>query len=153
MLLYFKSYEDLEQATDILNTNNIAIKEQYFPHDIESTHHNSVRFKYSILAICIGIVAFTLMFGFQLWVMNVGFDLNYGGTPNNFIPAFIPVAFEVMTLSIVLTLLFVFIFSYKGTKHAKHTLYILEIQLNTKSREIIESLLQNSNIKVFEIQN
>jgi Protein of unknown function (DUF3341) len=109
----FAREADLLRAAELVNQQGWRIVDIYTPYPV----HDAARLmglgrsRLPYAAFAFGAVGVGLAFWFQFWVSALDWPINVGGRPWNSLPAFVPVAFEMMVLfaglGVVLTWLLV----------------------------------------------
>jgi hypothetical protein len=109
----FDREDDLIRAAETAHREGWPIVDIYSPYPM----HETARFlglrrsRLPRAAFVFGLLGVGLAFWFQFWVSAFDWPLNVGGRPWNSLPAFVPVAFEMMVLfaglGVVLTWLLV----------------------------------------------
>jgi Protein of unknown function (DUF3341) len=109
----FQREEDLIRAAETSKDTGWRIVDIYTPYPMHETAHllGLRRSRLPRAAFVFGFLGVALAFWFQFWVSAFDWPLNVGGRPWNSLPAFVPVAFELMVLfaglGVVLTFLVV----------------------------------------------
>jgi len=109
----FEHEEDLVRAAEGARGQGWRIVDVYSPYPMHATARllGLRRSRLSIAAFVFGAIGVGAAFWFQFWTSAQDWPLNIGGRPWNSLPAFVPVAFEMMVLfaglGMVLTLLLV----------------------------------------------
>jgi hypothetical protein len=96
----FEHEEDLLKAADRARQEGWQIRDIYSPYPVHGTDR-ALGLKRSRLpraAFFFGLMGLALAFWFQFWVSAIDWPINVGGRPWNSLPAFVPVAFEMMVL-------------------------------------------------------
>lgn len=135
----FEREDDLVRAAEYAHRQGWRIVDIYTPYPLHETARllGLPRSRLPRAAFVFGLLGVGLAFWFQFWVSAFAWPLNVGGRPWNSLPAFVPVAFEMMVLcaglGMVLTWLVVCRL-YPGKKAALASLkvtdhcFVLEIQ-------------------------
>ena len=105
------------------------------------------------LQVAFGALGVALAFWFQFWVSAIDWPINVGGRPWNSLPAFVPVAFEMMVLcgglGLVLTWLVVCRL-YPGKKPLQPSHRVTDdrfvIEISCSDPEVIQLLFRDCNV-------
>ena len=81
---------------------------------LKKSRINQISFLFALIGITVGVLG-------QYWVSAINWPINIGGRPWNSLPAFMPVAFEVMVLFCGLGTVFSF-FAWRKVKYGKQGL-------------------------------
>jgi hypothetical protein len=109
----FNREHDLVRAAESAQQHGWRIVDIYSPYPMHATARllGLARSRLPRAAFVYGALGVALAFAFQFWASAWDWPLNVGGRPWNSLPAFVPVAFEVMVLcagvGVVLTWLLV----------------------------------------------
>jgi hypothetical protein len=109
----FQREEDLLRAAEAGRRAGWRIVDIYSPYPVHGSDRmmGLPRSRLPRAALAFGTLGLAFAFWFQFWVSAQDWPLNVGGRPWNSLPAFVPVAFEMMVLSaglgVVLTWLFI----------------------------------------------
>jgi Protein of unknown function (DUF3341) len=109
----FEREADLLRAAELVNQQGWRIVDIYTPYPVHETARlmGLGRSRLPYAAFAFGALGVGLAFLFQFWVSAWDWPINVGGRPWNSLPAFVPVAFEMMVLfaglGVVLTWLLV----------------------------------------------
>jgi hypothetical protein len=97
----FQREEDLLRAAELATQRGWPIVDIYSPYPMHGAAHalGLARSRMPRAAFVFGSLGLGLAFWFQFWVSSQDWPLNVGGRPWNSLPAFVPVAFEVMVLA------------------------------------------------------
>jgi hypothetical protein len=96
----FQREEDLAQALADAGRMGWSIVDIYTPYPVHAAFESLglARSRLPRAAFVYGLCGVGLAFWFQFWVSASDWPLNVGGRPWNSLPAFVPVAFEMMVL-------------------------------------------------------
>jgi hypothetical protein len=96
----FEREEDLVRAAEAATGAGWRVVEIYSPYPMHTTARllGLPRSRLPRAAFVFGMLGVGLAFWFQFWVSAFDWPLNVGGRPWNSLPAFVPVAFEMMVL-------------------------------------------------------
>lgn len=96
----FEREEDLLQAAQSARQEGWLIRDIYSPYPIHGVARVLAlpRSRLPRAAFVFGLMGLALAFWFQFWVSAIDWPINVGGRPWNSLPAFVPVAFEMMVL-------------------------------------------------------
>ena len=99
-LATFEREEDLLKAADKARQGGFLIRDIYAPYPVHGTDRalGLRRSRLPAAAFVFGLLGLALAFSFQFWVSAIDWPINVGGRPWNSLPAFVPVAFEMMVL-------------------------------------------------------
>jgi hypothetical protein len=109
----FEHEEDLLRAAESVNLEGWPIVDIYTPYPVHGVDRvlGLKRSRLPRAAFIFGMLGLAVALWFQFWVSAFDWPLNVGGRPWNSLPAFVPVAFEMMVLfgglGVVLTWLMV----------------------------------------------
>jgi hypothetical protein len=109
----FEREDDLIRAAEAARRQGWRIVDIYTPYPMHETAHllGLPRSRLPRAAFVFGALGIGIALWFQFWVSAFDWPLNVGGRPWNSLPAFVPVAFEMMVLfaglGVVLTWLLV----------------------------------------------
>jgi Protein of unknown function (DUF3341) len=109
----FEREADLLRAAELVNQQGWRIVDIYTPYPVHAAARlmGLGRSRLPYAAFAFGALGVGLAFWFQFWVSAWDWPINVGGRPWNSLPAFVPVAFEMMVLfaglGVVLTWLLV----------------------------------------------
>jgi len=110
IVVSFAREEDIVTATREARKRGLHIVDVYTPYAVhgldEAMGLGPSRLSWACFFF--GLLGVTLAFVFQFWTTAVDWPLNVGGKPWNSLPAFVPVAFELMVLLGGLGLVFTF---------------------------------------------
>ncbi|MBT3180385.1 MAG: DUF3341 domain-containing protein [Candidatus Marinimicrobia bacterium] len=116
----FRNEYDLLGSVKAIRDAGFEIVDAYTPFAVhgldkamglKKSRINQISFIFALIGITVGILG-------QYWVSAVNWPINIGGRPWNSLPAFLPVAFEVMVLFCGLGTVFSF-FAWRKIKHGK----------------------------------
>src|SRR5262245_18811767 len=96
----FERENDLLGATTTARERGLRIIDVYTPYAVHGLDE-AMGLKPSRLSracLACGAIGVAIALWFQHWAMSVDWPINVGGRPWNSLPAFVPVAFEVMVL-------------------------------------------------------
>jgi len=96
----FEREEDLLQAAEKARQQGLLVRDIYSPYPVHGTDRalGLRRSRLPRAAFVFGALGLALAFWFQFWVSAIDWPINVGGRPWNSLPAFVPVAFEMMVL-------------------------------------------------------
>jgi hypothetical protein len=96
----FAREEDVLAATQSAKEKGMHIVDVYTPYAVHGLDHamGLGPSRLGWLCCAFGFLGVVFAFAFQFWTMSVNWPVNVGGKPWNSLPAFVPVAFEVMVL-------------------------------------------------------
>jgi hypothetical protein len=96
----FEREADLLRAAELVNQQGWRIVDIYTPYPVHETARlmGLGRSRLPYAAFAFGALGVGLAFLFQFWVSAWDWPINVGGRPWNSLPAFVPVAFEMMVL-------------------------------------------------------
>ena len=108
----YASEEDILGATAAVREKGLVIEDVYAPYAIHGLDRAMGLKPSRLSSVCfvLGLVGAALMVAFQFWTSAFDWPINVGGRPWNSLPAFVPVAFEVMVLLAGLGTVIAFIF-------------------------------------------
>jgi hypothetical protein len=119
----FRNEFDLTDAVQAVRDAGFEIVDAYTPFAVhgldkamglKKSRINQISFLFALIGITVGILG-------QYWVSAINWPINIGGRPWNSLPAFMPVAFEVMILFCGLGTVFSF-FAWRKVKYGKQGL-------------------------------
>jgi hypothetical protein len=163
----FEREEDLLQAAEKARREGFVIRDIYSPYPVHGTDRalGLRRSRLPRAAFVFGLLGVALAFWFQFWVSAIDWPINIGGRPWNSLPAFVPVAFEMMVLCSGLGLALTWLFAcrlYPGKKPLQPSdrvtddRFVLEISTAqqdvpaTGDTEVIRRLFQDCNVCAVE---
>ena len=96
----FEREEDLLKAAEKARQQGLLVRDIYSPYPVHGTDRalGLRRSRLPRAAFVFGALGLALAFWFQFWVSAIDWPINVGGRPWNSLPAFVPVAFEMMVL-------------------------------------------------------
>jgi hypothetical protein len=96
----FAREADVLAATTWARERGLCILDVYAPYAVHGLEEAMGLRRSRLSWVCFGcgFLGVAVAFMFQFWTMTVNWPLNVGGKPWNSLPAFVPVAFEVMVL-------------------------------------------------------
>ena len=96
----FEREEDLVRAAETVNRAGWGIVDIYTPYAMHETSRllGLARSRLPRAAFVFGALGVSLALWFQFWASAWDWPINVGGRPWNSLPAFVPVAFEMMVL-------------------------------------------------------
>ena len=100
LLATFDDETDLVKVSHKLKNSQISIEDFYTPFPVHGLDDflNITRSRLPYVTFVAGALGLTLAMLFQVWTSAVDWPINVGGKPMLSIPAFIPIAFELMVL-------------------------------------------------------
>ena len=119
----FRNEYDLIDAVNTVRESGVEIADAYTPYAVhgldkamglKKSRLNQICFIFALLGLFIGVIG-------QYWASAINWPINIGGRPWNSLPAFMPVAFEVMVLFAGLGTVFSF-FAWRKLKYGKQGL-------------------------------
>lgn len=101
----FENEHDLINASKEIKNRNIKIQDFYTPFPVHGLDQllDIKRTRLPIVTFIAATIGLTLAMVFQVWTSAVDWPINVGGKPMLSIPAFAPIAFEIMVLLGALT--------------------------------------------------
>lgn len=96
----FNDEHDLVEASHELKNNKISIEDFYTPFPVHGLDDllGITRSRLPYVTFVAGFIGLAFAMAFQVWTSSVDWPINVGGKPMLSIPAFIPIAFELMVL-------------------------------------------------------
>jgi hypothetical protein len=96
----FEREKDMLQAADAVREQGWQVQDIYSPYPIHGTARalGLARCRLPRAAFVFGALGVGFAFWFQFWASAWDWPINVGGRPWNSLPAFVPVAFEMMVL-------------------------------------------------------
>lgn len=154
----FENEKDLIHASKELKKNNIKIKDFYTPFPVHGLDEllDIKRTRLPVVTFIAASTGLILAMVFQVWTSAVDWPINVGGKPMLSIPAFAPIAFEIMVLLGALTTVAAFFYrSNLFPSKEEECIYDLR-QLDDKFVAIyetslnsdVENILTQSNAKI-----
>jgi mono/diheme cytochrome c family protein len=100
LLGVFENEDDLLRATATVRERGWHVRDVYTPYAVHGLDDAMGLPSSRLSRFCLvcGALGVALAFWAQYWTMTIDWPLNVGGRPWNSLPAFVPVAFEVMVL-------------------------------------------------------
>lgn len=96
----FERDADLVAATRAARAAGLKVVDAYTPYAVHGLDEamGIRRSRLAWVALGAGVTGAALKLWFEIWTAVVDWPINVGGKPNNSLPAFIPITFEVMVL-------------------------------------------------------
>lgn len=96
----FEHEEEMMSATRIVRGNGCRIVDAYTPYAVHGLDEAMGLAPSRLPWVCFvcGLLGALFAFWFQYWSLAVDWPINVGGRPWNSLPAYLPIAFEVMVL-------------------------------------------------------
>ncbi len=120
LIAEFRNEYDLVDSVKAVRAADIDVIDAYTPYavhgldkamDLKPSRLTQICFTFAFIGLLVGVLG-------QYWVSAVNWPINIGGRPWNSLPAFMPVAFEVIILFAGLGTVFSF-FAWRRVKHGK----------------------------------
>lgn len=152
----FNDEHDLVEVSHSLKKQNVEIEDFYTPFPVHGLDDilGIKRTRLPYVTFFAGAVGLILAMGFQVWTSAVDWPINVGGKPMLSIPAFAPIAFELMVLFGALTTVAAFFYVAKLFPTKKAVLlhsrqlddrFLILVKLDKNSEMIKETIEQYTN--------
>jgi hypothetical protein len=146
LLAVFECEADVVNAAKMARSHGWRVVEIYAPYPLHASAEllDLKRSRLSWVALVGGLAGVALAFAFQYWTSARDWPLNIGGRPWNSLPAFVPVAFEMMVLCAGLGLVAALLIAcrlYPGKAardpggRATDDQFVLEVQASTANTD------------------
>lgn len=157
----FEREEDLLRAADVARHEGWPIVDIYSPYPVHGTARvmGLSRSRLPRVAFVLGLLGLAFAFWFQFWTSALDWPLNVGGRPLNSLPAFVPVAFEMMVLCAGLGVFFAWLVVCRLFPGKKPTLpspkvtddqFVLQVSGRAIDPETIRRLFRECNASEVE---
>lgn len=151
LVAVFDDEHELIAASHKLKEANVQILDFYTPFPVHGLDEllDIKRSRLPMVTFVGGGIGLTLAMVFQVWTSAFDWPINVGGKPMLSIPAFAPVAFEIMVLIGALSTVAAFFFIAK-LYPSKETLPLHERQLDDKFLAVIENPVGDTAEKILK---